>query len=844
MALGIRYVSVHLLRTVGLLLFGITLVFFVIHFGPAAPADQTALEAGFENEAELAQQKQAFGLTDPIWRQYIAYVVDMLTLDFGETWAERQVDITESQSANDIGDIISNRLQRTGWLWLWTFVIGVGLTAVGTFALRRRRSASVAMGAGLAGALPAFLLAKVVKSGFGNLDRVLFGLDWEDFLVATPVIARPIPVEELGTISGILLASKLAIPPALALAVPLASAATYLCHRGYLASSSSGVADAARAKGLHPGLVNLKHVLPISLLPLVSVLDGIAIVAISGTVLVESVFHLEGLGSLLYTSVIRNDYTTLQATLFVFLTIVAACVLCKNLIVGYLCGPPEPRLRDRMNRLVEHTGRRPRRADYVRERMRPTGIDRGVMSNMRTAPVSFVVWVLGACLLISLEFGALLDFIQSVVPVLGETNSFPTLINRDIIPNSGHRTPNGGWTGTFLGLSPGQAWGLRMALVYAYAAACACWLWIGYRIYRDEYRPASQTRVDIAMSKFRRHRGGMFGAFVLFVLLVPAVFAPVVATTPLDQTYAHTSLEGTAPEIDGDATVTYLDPETETVKMTTVRTVNIGSASNQQSSVGPMSYDDYGRFHPLGTSSKGTDLLSELLYGVRVYLLVAGGGALLASFLALVFVTLSSYRFGRFSWTVDALAAALGILPVLPFVLVISTLYYPRLRSLRIQLGVWGILFVILGSGRLWKTVKPLVGDSSDRRHIDHAIGFSRRQRQARAVRRNIDRVLPVMFVYSVTSASGFVVVIAATSYLGHLAPSAPHAVYEWGSFIWFGKNTLLSQSSHLFLVPSLLLVTFVAGLHWFAAGLRNALDVERQLGISSFGELTGSGEG
>lgn len=845
MAPGLRYLTFHLLRAGGLLLFGMTLVFFVIHVGPAAPADQSALEVGFQNEAEFEQQKQAFGLTEPLWKQYVTYIVDMFTLDFGETWTERQIDITDEQATNEVDVIVTNRVKRTAWLWLWTLFIALGMVTVLAAASKARSASAVAMATGLLGALPVFLLALASQTGFTNLGRLLFGFDWQGFLVETPIVTRPIPVEELGTTNGLLLASKLAIPPALALAVPIASTVTFVWHRSYLASVESDVATAAEARGLHHGLVSLKHVFPNSLLPWIPALHSVVLVVIGGTVLVESVFRLEGLGSLLFTSVIRKDYTTLQATMFVLLAVVAGSVLMKEVLQGFLYGEPQRSERDRINRLTDYTKDGTNRSRQAEEILRPVGMYRSLRSNVRSAPVSAVLWASVGVFLFALEFGAFLETVQSLPPGVSETNGLPTLLDRSIVSNVGHRTPDGGWTGTFLGLSPAQAWGIRVLLVYAYAAACVGWLVVGYRIYREEYRPRVRTRIDVMLSEFRRNRVGIFGAVVVFLLLVPAIFAPTVATTSLDDTYAHTSLAGTGPDFNGEATVTYLDQETGTVETTSVQDANFGSASNPQTGVGPGSYDEYDRFHPLGTTTEGTDLLTELLHGLRVYALVAGGGGLLAGLLVILLTGVASYGDGQLKVGVEVAAGTTAIFPVLPLVLLVSTYFYPQLRSVRTQLTVWALLFGILGGMRLWRAVEPAISRTKAQIHADRAIGLSPRHAEARVVRRNIDRVLPPVLVYSLTSASGFVVTVAALSYLGHFAPAvAPFGVYEWGSFLWLGKSAILSVSNHLFVVPAVLLVVLISGLYSLAVGLRDALDVERRIGITALGEVTRIGEG
>lgn len=838
-----RYLVLRFSRVLLLLVFAMTLVFFVIHFGPAAPADQSAASLGLATDGEALEQKREFGLTQPLWRQYGTYLLDMFTLDFGETWSERQVDIAENQTTSDVNVIVSDRSKRTGWLWLWTGVVTAGLVAIASFAMRNRSRARLAAGAGLAGAAPAFLLALIFETTFASLGQLLFGLDWRTFLVDTPIITRPIPVDELGTIDGFLTASKLAFPPALALSIPLASTLTFVLLSSYRRHEQAPYVRAARARGLGREAISLKYICPNTLLSCRTLLRSSVAVLIGGTVLVETVFRLEGLGTLLYSSMVRHDYTTLQATFFVFLLAVVAAILVEEVLTVLLGGAPADDSRATISRNAarDGTGLATRTGP---SKLRPVGVQRGLRSNLRSNPLSAALWAAIGAFLLVLEFGTLVQSLLTVVPGLSPGGDLPTLLAQRTIPNSGFRTGSGGWNGTFLSLPPAIAWGIRVLVVYLYAAAWVGWLWLGHRIYRTEYRPASWTASDAALARFREHRVGVIGAVVVLVLLVAAVFAPVIATTPIDQTHAHTSLHGTESDIDYGAEVTYYDDEAGAVQTTSVREANFDSASNPQKGIGPGEYDEYGRFHPLGTTSEGTDMLSELLHGLRIYLLVAGGGAILTGVLAglLSGVTAATRRRSG----VDLLTDAIAFLPVLPFVLLASAMFYPRLDSIATQLLVWLVLFGLLGGVWLWRAVDPTVTPADARSASDlyRSMGMSEERSQLRVMRRRIRSLFAPIVVYSTMSAAGFVVTIAALSYLGRFSPVSPHSAYEWGTFVWLGKGARLSESGHLFAVPAAALVTLVTGLYCVAIGLRSSLAVESNEEADPDGLLTGLGDG
>ena len=103
---------------------------------------------------------------------------------------------------------------------------------------------------------------------------------------------------------------------------------------------------------------------------------------------------------------------------------------------------------------------------------------------------------------------------------------------------------DGPWQGTFPtnfgvenGLSPGLAWGLRIALVYAYVFVLLAWLWRGYRIFVEHYRYADWTPRDDVVRRLRDHRWGQFGFVVVFMFLTMAIFAPAMSPTTVSPEY-------------------------------------------------------------------------------------------------------------------------------------------------------------------------------------------------------------------------------------------------------------------------------------------------------------------
>ncbi|WP_254829280.1 ABC transporter permease subunit [Haloglomus salinum] len=818
-----------------------TVVFGIVHFGVADPADATA--ATPEEQSSLAEKKAAFGLDRPITAQYVDYMGSMFRFDFGETWADRDEAVAEQRTSVD--GLVEQRLGRTAWLWLWTGLLALPLTIVGVVAARYTGDGR---DAGILGkALPAFLLAAVFETVFFNLGQLLLGLDWRPFLAPTPSsITRPLPVGDLGTTDGVLLATKLAIPPALALAVPLAGTLAFLWSRGLASAADRSFVDAARAKGLHGGLVRLKHVLPVGAVPVLLVAGELAAVLVGMTMLVEVVFSLEGLGSLLYISVVRNDYTTLQASVFVFVVFVAAVDWLGAAGHSLLGGDPTRRRRGVWGgtATTEHD-RSVSDGGPVSDGGVDTGGDLsprrhvdGIRLAVRATPRPALVWAGAGAVLVLLQFGALVDTLSAFVPGIDLAGVVPRLLDRRLVPNAGYRLPGGGWAGTAFGLSPAAAWLLRVGLVYAYAAAVALWLRHGYRLLREVYRPATWHGGGAFLARLRAHRAARVGGAVVAVLLVAAVFAPALGTVPADRTFMHSSLDATEGEVDGSGAVDYLDTETGTIESAAVSQTITRTRSTSLGSVGPGQYDEFGQFHPFGTTYFGTDLFTEMLFGLRSYLFVATVVLLTAGFLVLLAGALT-LQFGRPTAAgIDGVAGLLGLFPAIPFLFLTVAWFHPAVSTLSTQFQVVGVLFGLLAWPRLWRTIRPLLAEIDGRAWVDAGTAFG--QPRSRTVVRELRPVGGVLVAYGLVAAGGAIAGTAGLSYLGHLSVGAPYGAFEWGGLLWRGQNFMLTSAGHTFVFPAVGLACLFAAVQALAAGIRDAATADRPDETSSAGEVGG----
>jgi oligopeptide transport system permease protein len=290
-------------------LFAIVLICFLLaHAAPGSP---------FTGARRLSPQveqnlRERYGLDRPVLEQFARYVAGLARGDLGPSM---------KYPGKTVAGLIADGMPTSATIGACAFVagvaagIGLGIAA----ALKRGRAfdrlSTVATLAGLA--LPGFvtgpLLVLVFASTLGWLPSGGLG-DWRNLVM-----------------------------PVAVLAVPLLAAVTRIVRAGMIESLRSGAVRTARAKGLPPSRVILVHALPPALLPLVSVLGPAAAGLLTGSLVVEAVFGLPGIGRAFVVSALQRDYTVVIGVVIVF----AVVVMLLNLLADVLSALLDPRMRPR-----------------------------------------------------------------------------------------------------------------------------------------------------------------------------------------------------------------------------------------------------------------------------------------------------------------------------------------------------------------------------------------------------------------------------------------------------------------------------------------------------------------
>ncbi len=401
--------------------------------------------------------------------------------------------------------------------------------------------------------------------------------------------------------------------------------------------------------------------------------------------------------------------------------------------------------------------------------------------------------------------------------------SLPTLLSRENIPNQGWRTgPNGPWKGTFLGLQPALAWAIRATLVIGYSVTCFYWTFRGWLVFREHYRAADWTPSDDVVDRLRGHYWGQFGIVVLILFLTMALFGPTLGTTTVNQNiispYSYD--------------VNYYDDASGEVKTTAVGTANFNSKSKGDpgQNVGPLTYDEYDRFHVFGTLPNGRDLFSYMMGGARITLIVAGIAIGLAGLVAVLLSMVSAYYGGTIDLTVLTVSDGVVSIPQLLLLIMVSFVFRNHWLGQSLNGGL--LLALVFGMTTwpfLWRAVRGPALQVAEEEWIMAAQSFGQRPRTIMR-KHMLPYVLGYLLVYASMTVGGIIISLSALSFLGNgLGITQPTPA--WGRAVSQGQNYVSSASWHISFISGMMIVVLVVGLNALGDGIRDAIDPESGAG-------------
>lgn len=300
------YVLRRFAGAVPTMFFVVTIAFFMIRMAPGGPFD---LERPLD-PLIMENLNRAYNFDKPLWQQYLLYMGNLLQGDFGPSFTRRDFTVLD--------------LFRTGLpvsIQLGSLALSLALiigTTLGVVAALRQNSAADYAVVGVATfglTIPTFVIAPVLSLVFGV---------WMGWL----------PAGGWGTAQHMIL-------PVATLALPQIAIIARLTRGATIEALRSNHVRTARAYGLPAHIVVGVHALRAAILPVVSYLGPAAAQLLTGSVVVETIFGLPGIGRYFVQGALGRDYTLVMGTVIV----IALFVIVFNLIVDILYAWLDPRVR-------------------------------------------------------------------------------------------------------------------------------------------------------------------------------------------------------------------------------------------------------------------------------------------------------------------------------------------------------------------------------------------------------------------------------------------------------------------------------------------------------------------
>ncbi len=307
-------------------LLGITLLsFFVIHLAPGSPTDLETTMNPLADADARERLNALYGLDRPLHEQYFSWLKRMVVLDFGDSMSSDPRPVIDK-----IAEALPLTLCLNGATLLFTLLIAVPLGVAG--AARRNgvfdRITTVLVFVGFS--MPTFWLALLLMMFFA-VDLGWFplsGLTSLDFQQLSP----------LGKTLDLL--RHLAMPLLVTVFTGLAGLSRFV-RASVIDALRQDYIMTARAKGLSERVVLFRHALRNALLPVITILGLSVPGLIGGSVIIESIFALPGMGQLFYKAVMARDYPLIMGNL----VIGAVLTLAGNLLADLCYGLADPRIR-------------------------------------------------------------------------------------------------------------------------------------------------------------------------------------------------------------------------------------------------------------------------------------------------------------------------------------------------------------------------------------------------------------------------------------------------------------------------------------------------------------------
>ncbi|WP_448855796.1 ABC transporter permease [Corynebacterium camporealensis] len=305
----LRYVGRRVLQMIPVFFGATMLIYALVFLMPGDPVEALGGDRGL-SDAARARIEAEYNLDQPFIMQYLLYIKGIFTLDFGTTFSG--VPVTEVM-ANAFPVTIKLAFMAICFEIIFGITFGVlaGIRRGGIF------DSTVLVASLLVIAVPSFVI--------GFVFQFLVGIKWE---------LLPVTVGSQETFKSLLM-------PALVLGALSFAYVIRLTRQSVAENLRADYVRTARAKGLSNGTVMVRHVLRNSLIPVVTFIGADLGALMTGAIVTEGIFGINGVGGTMYQAILRGEPTTVVS----FTTVLVVIYIVANLLVDLLYAVLDPRIR-------------------------------------------------------------------------------------------------------------------------------------------------------------------------------------------------------------------------------------------------------------------------------------------------------------------------------------------------------------------------------------------------------------------------------------------------------------------------------------------------------------------
>lgn len=288
------------------------------------PGDAAIVKGGINaSEERIEAIREEMGLNDPLFKQYGTWLKKALKGDFGESF---------QYSGYSVSELIWDRLPYTIMLGIMSVVLIIVISIpLGVLAAKQKNriiDSLITAVTHISMAVPPFFLGMILTYVFGLI------LKWFK------------PGQYVSPGESITKAVSYMIFPAVAIALPKMAMTLKYLKTSILEQMNSGYVEVIRSRGYSENQIMYRHVLKNAALPVVTFMAMVITDVLAGSIIVEQVFSIPGMGRLLVTAILNRDYPVVQAVVLY----ITAFVIIVNMMADMLYHILDPRIKPGIGR--------------------------------------------------------------------------------------------------------------------------------------------------------------------------------------------------------------------------------------------------------------------------------------------------------------------------------------------------------------------------------------------------------------------------------------------------------------------------------------------------------------